>query len=234
MNETIYLQPGFILKYRNYRETSIILEVFTRDYGKINLLAKGVRKPKSKTAGLLQPFLPLLISFTGKTELKALIHVEFLNMKISHLAGVALYCGFYVNELTGHFLHVYDPNPDVFNDYFKCLQALSEAGQQEIALRQYELNLLENLGYGVQLGFDPSLQKPVEANKHYEFYVEQGPIETTNGQFSGQILLAIDNREFAEIKVRSAAKIIMRRVIDFYLQGKPLKSRSVINKIIKL
>lgn len=234
MSETVYLQPGFILNYRKYRETSLFLEVFTRDYGKINLLAKGVRKPKSKTAGLLQPFLPLLVSFAGRSELKTLIHVELAHLKAARLTGLAVYCGFYVNELTGHFLHVYDPNPDVFNCYAQCLQALADTGRQEIALRQYELNLLENLGYGLQLNFDPVEQKPVDADKLYEFYVEQGPIAANNGPFPGRILLAIDNREFADDKVRSAAKIIMRRVIDFYLQGKSLKSRSVINQVIKL
>lgn len=234
MSETVYLQPGYILNYRKYRETSLILEVFTLDYGKINLLAKGVRKPKSKTAGLLQPFLPLLLSFTGKFDLKTLTHVELVNLKTVYLTGLTLYCGFYVNELTGHFLHLHDPNPEVFDSYVECLRALAEVDRQEIVLRHYELNLLERLGYGVQLDFDPAAQKPVEADKLYEFYVESGPIEASNGQFSGRVLLAISNREFTESNVRSAAKIIMRRVIDFYLQGKPLKSRSVINQVIKL
>ena len=103
-DSAVYLQPAFILQQRKFRETSLIIDVLTRDFGRVSLLAKGVRKAKSKTAGLLQPFIPLTLSYFGKTELKTLTDVE-ITQPFIQLQGLALYCGFYVNELVGCFLH---------------------------------------------------------------------------------------------------------------------------------
>jgi Recombinational DNA repair protein (RecF pathway) len=113
MSETVYLQAGFILQSTQYRETSLLLEVLTQDFGKVKLLAKGVRKLKSKTAGVLRPFIPLYFTFTGKTELKLLTHTEIATT-FTELNGWQLYCGFYINELVIHLLHLYDPYPEVF------------------------------------------------------------------------------------------------------------------------
>ncbi|MEY3882498.1 MAG: repair protein RecO [Pseudomonadota bacterium] len=119
-DNAVYLQPAFILQQRKFRETSLIIDVLTRDFGRITILAKGVRKAKSKTAGLLQPFMPLSLSYFGKTELKTLTTVE-ISKSFEHLQGLALYCGFYVNELITCFLHKYDPHPEVFELYEECL-----------------------------------------------------------------------------------------------------------------
>jgi len=296
---TVYLQPAFILQQRKYRESSLIIDVLTRDFGRISVLAKGVRKTKSKTAGLLQPFIPLLISYVGHTELKTLTGVErnagFVPASGMHsvpgdrqagsrlasgihsipgdnpagsvpavgihsipgdrqassrlasgihsipgdiiqpfneIKGLALYCGFYINELVVCFLHKYDPHPEVFSDYGECLFALSHGSSIEAALRLFELNLMEYAGYGLQLEHDDN-QRPIESSKKYEFNVGQGPVEAANGQFSGRTLQALSARELIDPQVLSEAKILMRIVIDAYLQGRQLKSRTVINKIMK-
>jgi DNA repair protein RecO (recombination protein O) len=240
---TVYLQPAFILQQRKYRETSLIIDVLTRDFGRISLLARGVRKAKSKTAGLLQPFIPLLVSYFGKAELKTLTGVERLAgsaptsdthsiQPFSEIKGLALYCGFYVNELVVCFLHKYDPHPEVFSDYGKCLLALSQDTNLEAALRLFELNLLEHAGYGLQLEHDDN-QSSIDSFKRYDFNVGQGPVEAVNGQFSGKTLQALSVRELTDPQVLSEAKNLMRTVIDVYLQGRELKSRTVINKIIK-
>jgi DNA repair protein RecO (recombination protein O) len=244
----VYLQPAFILQQRKYRETSLIIDVLTYDFGRISLLAKGVRKTKSKTAGMLQPFIPLIISYYGKAELKTLTNVERRAGSLpasgihsipgdiiqppSGLKGIALYCGFYINELVGCFLHKYDPHPEVFGYYGECLSGLADGSSMEAALRLFELKLLECTGYGLQLDFDVH-QKPIEALKKYLFNVGQGPVERVDGQLSGKTLLALSSKEFTDPQVLSEAKILMRMVIDVYLQGKQLKSRAVINKIIK-
>ncbi|MDP1664612.1 MAG: DNA repair protein RecO [Methylobacter sp.] len=227
----VYLQPAFILQHRKYRETSLIVDVLTRDFGRISLLAKGVRKTKSKTAGMLQPFIPLLISYFGKAELKMLTDVEMIQ-PISEIKGLALYCGFYINELVVCFLHQYDPHPEVFGYYGECLSCLSDGSAVEAALRQFELNLMECTGYGLQLEYDDN-QRPVEPLKKYDFNVGQGLVEAVDGQFSGQTLLALSSRKLTDPQVLSEAKILMRTVIDAYLQGRQLKSRAVINKIMK-
>ena len=261
----VYLQPAFILQQRKYRETSLIIDVLTRDFGRISLMAKGVRKAKSKTAGMLQPFIPLLVSYFGKAELKTLTGVERLIGSVpasgihsvpgdrqagslpasgihsipgdiiqpfSEIKGLALYCGFYINELLVCFLHKYDPHPEVFSDYGECLSALSLGTNMEAALRLFELNLLQHAGYGLQLEHDDN-QRPIEPLKKYGFNVGQGPVEAVDGAFSGKTLQALSARELTDPQVLSEAKILMRIAIDVYLQGRELKSRAVINKIMK-
>lgn len=235
----VYLQPAFILQFRKYRETSLIIDALTRDFGRISLLAKGVRQSKSKTAGILQPFLPLTVSYIGKAELKRLTGVERgasfrqacdVIRPFGEIKGLALYCGFYINELVGCFLHKYDPHPEVFDYYGECLSSLADGFNREAALRQFELNLMESVGYGLQLEYDDN-KKPIESLKKYVFNVGQGPVEAEDGQFSGKTLQALRCRELTDPQVLSEAKILMRTVIDIYLQGRQLKSRAVINQV---
>jgi DNA repair protein RecO (recombination protein O) len=233
MTETaVYLQPAFILRHRKYRETSLIIDVLTRDFGRISLLAKGVRKAKSRNLGLLQPFIPLSLSFSGKAELKILIDAEIIH-PYRELTGLALYCGFYVNELVALFLHQYDPHPEVFSHYRDCLMQLSADSAVEAVLRRFEFNLIDHVGYGLQLEHDYLTAKPVDPMKNYRFNSDLGPVEAADGQYSGKTLLAIKSREFNDPLVLSEAKILMRTVLDVYLQGKPLQSRAVINNLIR-
>ncbi|MCF7966643.1 MAG: DNA repair protein RecO [Methylobacter tundripaludum] len=232
MTETaVYLQPAFILQQRKYRETSLIIDALTRDFGRISLLAKGVRKTKSKTAGMLQPFIPLTISYFGKAELKTLTDVEMVQ-PFSQIKGLALYCGFYINELVVCFLHKYDPHPEVFGHYRECLSGLADGAGMEAALRLFELNLIECSGYGLQLEYDDK-QHPIASAKKYDFNVGLGPVEAGRGQFSGRTFQALSARELIDPQVLSEAKLLMRTVIDVYLQGRQLKSRAVINNIMK-
>ena len=228
----IHLQAAYILRTRKYRETSLIAEVLTQDLGKVSFLAKGVRKAKSTTAGLLQPFIPLSISFVGKAELKTLTHVE-MAQSCTPLKGIALYSGYYLNELIGFFLQPFDPHPEVYTDYCRCLGHLSINQDIEQALRLFELNLMENLGYGLQLMHDLENRQPVEAAKRYQFYAEQGPVEDKTGMISGMTLLALQHRDFTDRQVLAEAKLLMRSVIDHHLQGKELLSRSMVSKVIK-
>ncbi len=226
----MYLQPGYILQHRPYRESSLIIEVLTRDFGKISILAKGVRKPKSKVAALLRPFTLLSLSYLGRSELRTLTQVELVQTS-PPLPGLALYCGFYINELTGHFLHKYDPHPEVFQLYQACLVQLSENSAIEPVLRNFELNLLDNVGYGLSLAFDEQHRRPVSTAKKYIFSADSGPVEALNGTVAGQTLLALHTRTLIGSETLAGAKKLMREVIDFHLQGKPLKSRAVIAKI---
>ncbi|MDO9103645.1 MAG: DNA repair protein RecO [Methylovulum sp.] len=235
MTETaVYLQPAFILQQQPYRESSLIIDVLTRDYGRISLIAKGVRKPKSKTANLLQAFVPLNISYVGKAELKILADVENIP-PLPKLTGLALYCGFYINELTGYFLHQHDPHPEVYADYRHCLYGLDQnvtASRIEAALRIFEYGLLEHVGYGLQLEYDACNEQPIDPAKKYVFNSGQGLVEAAHGLYSGTTLHAIKRKEFTDPQVLSEAKRLMRTIIDSQMQGRPLKSRIVINQII--
>lgn len=234
----VHLQPAYVLKQRQYRETSLIVDVLTRDFGILPVLAKGVRTLHSKTAAFLQVFVPLAISYLDRHELKILTAVE-TSPPVSELNGLALYCGYYVNELTALLLHQHDPHPEVFAAYQTCMQALSRhtviTTQPEIeaALRLFELELLAYAGYGLQLDCDAATLQPVDASKNYALNDDLGVVETLNGPFSGASLIAIAHKQLITPQILSAAKALMRIVIDKQLQGRPLKSRAVINQIIK-
>ena len=228
----VHLQPAFILKHRKYRETSLIVDVLTRDFGIVSILAKGVRKKKSRTAGLLLVFSALKLSYTGKNELKILTYVE-MDYSISKLSGLSLYCGFYVNEIIACFLHKHDPHPEVFIEYQQCLTLLADSINVEQVLRFFELNVMEHIGYGIQLATDANTDIVVQSSIKYCFSSELGMIENPNGYICGKTLLAMEKRISLDKQELYEAKQLMRRIIDFHVQGKELKSRSVLAKIIK-
>ncbi|HIF54463.1 MAG: DNA repair protein RecO [Methylococcales bacterium] len=233
MNDSVVqLQSAFILQHKAFRESSLILDVFTQDFGRVSILAKGVRKKKSRTAGLLLPFLPLKLSYIGKSELKILTHVE-LDSVSPKLTGFSLYCGFYVNEIVLHFLHKNDPHPEVYMSYKQCLTRLADSANIEQNLRFFELNLIEQIGYGLQLTFDNTTDTRVDESKKYCFNQESGMIESLAGYVCGRTLLALEARENLDKQALYESKQLMRKVIDFLLQGKKLKSRLVIAKIMK-
>jgi len=231
MDAVVYLQPALILHHRPYRETSLILEVFTQDYGVIAVIAKGVRQQKSKTAGLLQPFSQLSISYLNKHGLKTLTQVEFV---VNYaLQGLALYCGFYVNELVQKFLHRDDPHPELFKRYQACLQGLLQPDGIEQSLRYFELDLLQAAGYGVQLEFDVNAQTLVNPALRYNFVADFGIIADADGPVSGSTLLSMAAGELLSATALAEAKQLTRKMLDVHLYGKALKSREVLAKIIK-
>lgn len=229
---TVYSQPAFILHQQHYRESSLIIDALTRDHGRFSLLAKGVRKPKSKMTGILRPFAYLSLSFIAKAGLKLLTHAEILVIP-KELNGLALYSGFYLNELVCHFLHKDDPHEDVFQAYHDCLNQLAGHDAYEAALRGFELNLMDSIGYGVNLSYDLHSGQAIEPGKNYAFNIGLGLVEDAKGQFTGLALLAMAHRKFDDSHVLAEAKVLMRQVIDCHLQGKQLKSRAVINNMMK-
>ncbi len=229
----VQLQSAYSLRHKKYRETSLIFEVLTKEFGIVSILAKGVRKKKSKWAGLLLPFSSLKLSYVGKNDLKILTHVELDSLN-HPLKGLSLYCGFYINELVFFFLHKYDPHPEVFTEYRRCLILLSHSSLKvEQTLRFFELNLIECLGYGVQLKYDAKLAMLVKKKAMYLFSPELGMIEHLKGYISGDSLLALDERRDLNKLALYESKRLMRRIIDFQLKGKELKSRKVLAQIIK-
>ncbi len=169
-NKKILLEPAFVLHSRCYRETSVLLTLFTQHEGRVDLVAKGVRQAKSKTSGLLQPFFPLLISFAGKTELMTLTQVE-PHGALSMLQGHHLFAGFYLNELLIYFLQKHDPHPILFKHYQEAIKVLSKHGEIEPILRQFEKNLLAEIGYGI-LPDASAAEKLFNTQDHYCFLKE--------------------------------------------------------------
>lgn len=233
MNESVVqLQPAFILQHKKYRETSLIIDILTKDFGVVSVLARGVRKKKSKLAGLLLPFSALKISYVGKNDLKILTHAEQIPLSLD-LKGIPLYCGFYINELLYSFLHKHDPHPLIYANYLQCLLLLADSAEVEELLRFFELDLIVCLGYGIQLNIDTLSNEVVKPNVMYIFKGEVGIVEDPQGYISGHTLSTLETRGTLNKQALQEAKLLMRRIISFQLQGKKLKSRLVLAKIIK-
>ncbi len=228
----VYLQPGYLLHQKKFRETSLIVDVLTRDYGLITLLAKGVRKPKSRLAGVFFPFNGLDWSYSFGYELKFLKHVEISSPPVQ-LQGAALYSGFYVNELISYFLPKDEPYPEVFEDYQTLLHHLNQSALIEQTLRFFELSLLERVGYGLDLNYDGKSNRPVIPSEHYLFDPDYGIRAATSGYISGQTLINLQQGKLSDPQSLMQTKKLMRVVIDFYLQGRELKSRTVFADMIK-
>jgi len=224
------LQAGFLLHHQHYQESSLIIDVFTQASGRVSLIAKGVRRQKAQYLGLLRPFTPLNISYIGSGNLKTLSHVE-TGREDSILPGLNTYCGFYLNELIRHFIPVGEPYPDVFLSYLSCLQHLKSTQAIEAALRTFEIQLLQAIGYGLQLEVDYLTGATIQADASYQYKIEQGATINPDGQILGATLIAMQQENYCNVRQLNEAKQLMRQVIDFYLQGKPLKSRTLISKL---
>ncbi|WP_221893952.1 DNA repair protein RecO [Bathymodiolus japonicus methanotrophic gill symbiont] len=226
------MQAGFLLHHQNYRESSLIIDVFTQSTGRVSLIAKGVRQQKAQYMGVLRPFIPLNISYIGSGNLKTLCHVE-TGQSDPILPGLNTYCGFYLNELLRYFIPAGEPYPDVFLSYIACLQQLKSSHEIEAALRIFETRLLQSIGYGLQLEFDYLTHDAIQLDANYQYDIECGATLNFDGQIHGATLIAMQQENHTNERQLNEAKLLMRRIIDFYLQGKPLKSRTLITQLIQ-
>jgi DNA repair protein RecO (recombination protein O) len=225
-------QDAFILHHRPFRDSSQILDVFSRDHGKLAVVARGSRGARSRLKGVLRPFMPLSMSWVIKSDLGTLTGAEVRGAPLS-LSGDGLLSGYYVNELILHFLHRHDPQPEIFDTYGHTIQALAAAGSVVApCLRQFEIELLRQVGYALNLDHEFGSNNALDPEQHYEYRVEQGPVPVsrTDGPlvFKGEMLAAIAEQQFDAPEVLRAASRLLRDVISFHLGGKELKSRKVL------
>lgn len=231
MNEMVRetLQDAYVLHYRRYRETSIVADIFSRNFGKLSVIAKGARRNRSKFSCILQPFRHLKLSWCGKSDLLTLTDAEMI-APLRQLTGSNLYCGFYINELLYHFLYKHDPHVDLFSAYQEVLALIENSDSAEKPLRYFELLLLEQIGYGLQIRYEGDSERPIDPEKSYDYVIGKGPVATTSeiGSIRGSALIALQWRNLSDCanELREA-KLFLRRVIDFHLGGKSLKSRSL-------
>jgi DNA repair protein RecO (recombination protein O) len=224
-------QPGYILHHRPFRDTSQILDIITRDHGTIAVVARGSRGAKSRLAGVLRPFLPLRVSWVAKSDLGTLTGAEAAGPPAG-MVGDAMLSAYYVNELMLHFLHRFDPQPEIFALYEQVIKSLVVTENVAASLRSFELEFLSLLGYAVNLNHEFGGQESLVAERNYQFRMEQGavPVERTEGPliFKGAMLSAVAEQRFSEPDVLRAANRLLREIIDFHLGGKELKSRKVL------
>ena len=224
-------QPAFILHHRPFRDTSQLLDVISREHGKVTLVARGSRAAKSKLRGVLRPFQPLRLSWFARSDLGTLTGAEADSAPLS-LVGDALFSAYYVNELILGFLHRHDPQPEIFDAYAQTLSALARSEELAANLRVFEMELLRLLGYALNLEYDAHAQAPIDEQRYYEYRVEQGPVGVTRNEgpmvFRGARLRGIAGAAFDDPEVLSDAGRLLREVIRHHLDGRELKSRKVL------
>lgn len=228
-------QRAFVLHTRPYSETSLLLDFFTENEGRIRLLAKGARSRRSNLKGCLQPFTPLLIRWGGKGEMKTVRGAEPISLALP-FTGTVLYSGLYVNELLARVLAQNIPYQTLFFEYLTCLQVL--AGSEytpEHALRRFELSLLSHLGYGVDFLHCAGSGELVADSMTYRYREEKGFIASLvidHLSFTGKQLKAFAARQFPDVDTLRAAKRFTRIALKPYLGGSPLKSRELFYQVI--
>lgn len=230
----VLLQPAFVLHRRLYRETSFLVELLTLDHGRLSVVAKGVRKPRSTIPGLLQPFTPLLVSWSGKNELMTLTHAE-ASACVVRLNGDCLFAGFYLNELLMYLLEKWDAHPGLYLAYQKAISALQSGVLEQRILRSFEKQLLEELGYGLLSKSDPSLQQRILPDQFYRFVPEQGFVlselsdvtQAKSNIFSGKSLLAIAQENWQDEESLQDAKRLTRFLLAPLMGMRPVYSRKL-------
>ncbi len=223
-----------ILHKRPYRESSFLVDVFTRELGKTAAVCKGVRNSKNDKKSLLQPFQPLLIKLSGKRELKNLNQLE-ASQRMYRLQGRQLYSALYLNELLNRTLPAEVPVPDLYDHYLRSVNGLSQDQDMEVVLREFEIALLEELGYGIDFHTDWQTSDGIEADSYYTYVIEHGfqklamPIQSKNC-FEGFVLGKIAANQWDKTSLLYA-KRIMRLALSAILGSKPLKSRELFQQL---
>ena len=227
-------EPAWLLHHRPFRDSSLILDVMSRDHGRLALVARGSRSAKSRLKGLLRPFLPLQLSWVIRSDMGTLTGAELNGAPIS-LSGDALLSAYYLNELLINLLHRHDPQPEVFEAYSDTIRALNAKQNVAAVLRRFEMELLRLLGYALNLDHDTETGGELRDEGLYEYRVAHGPVPSsrTDGpmSFSGAELLAVARQEFDDPAATKAANRLLRNVIAWYLDGRELKSRKVFEEL---
>ncbi len=227
-------QAVYILHTYPFKETSLVVELFARDFGRVATTAKGARRPRSAMRGMLQAFQPMLATWSGKLELKTLHGLEW-NGGLLLLQGEPLMCGFYLNELLLRLLPREDPHEALFEYYADTLKTLASGQDLAATLRRFELKFLQELGYAIPLDMDASVE-PVLESQSYRYEAEHGAIKLSgaisrydNGvQLTGKTLIDMSNDDYSHTQTQQQSKQLMRYLLAHYLGDKPLHTRQLL------
>jgi DNA repair protein RecO (recombination protein O) len=226
----VELTAAFVLHHRPYRETSLLVDVLSRDHGRVSLVARGQRQQAKRRRNMMQLFQPLWLSWYGQGELVTLSQVES-SEPAYRLLGNASLCGLYMNELLYKLLPLHESEPALFDAYQQTLARLqTDNRQQQLTLRLFEKALLSQLGYGLQLESDVETGQPLEDELDYVYHPDSGPHVyqgSSAAVVSGRSLRHLrEEQGFDETSLKQI-KTLMRTVINYYLGGRPLHSRQL-------
>lgn len=249
MNSAI--DRGYVLHSYPYRESSLILQAWTERHGRLGLVAKGARRPRSANRSLLVPFQPLSISWFGRGELRTLRSAESAGPGLP-LAGAALLGAFYLNELLLKLTHRDDPHEALFAAYDEAvseLRVLSRSGSHpalaaaiEPVLRRFEMRLLRELGYALELAREADTHAPIAAEREYWYVVERGAVVAEAGgearpnavRLRGLTLQHLERGELQDPLTCAQAKQLMRLIINHFLDGEELATRALVRDLQRL
>ncbi|MXY91557.1 MAG: DNA repair protein RecO [Gammaproteobacteria bacterium] len=232
MNTRVLLQPAYVIHRRPFRNTSLLVDFFCPEHGRIAAVARGARRGKSRMHGLLQAFQPLRISFSGRGDVKTLTNAESAGAAVP-LTGERLFSGFYINELLSRMLHDHVEHPRLYEVYRETLEALANTALLERVLRRFELELLAELGYAVNLESDCREHEPIADDKFYRYLPDVGfevAREDENDRkriFAGAHLLALGRLALEDPEIAASAKRLLRQALEVHLGGRPLHSRAL-------
>lgn len=231
-------EPAFVLHSYPFRETSLLVEIFSRQHGRVPLVARGARRPKSAVRGLLMNFQPLSLSWFGKHEVRTLHSAEWQGGQ-PLLQGTALLCGFYLNELLLNLMVRDDPHENLFDYYQHTLMQLAHGADMASTLRCFERHLLQELGYALLLDHEAGSDKPIDVALSYRYVVERGVVRDNEDSeeglpISGKTLLDMAADDYADVQSARQGKQLMRMLLNHHLDGKTLHTRELIKELTKL
>jgi len=236
MESRVALQPAYVLHTQPFQNTSLLVDFFTMDYGRVRAVAKGARSAKSKYRSLLQAFQPLLVSLSGRGELKTLTGIES-SVAAMQLSGQRLFSGMYINELLARLLMNHVEHKQLYLAYQDSLVALKGSSDLQLLLRQFELCVLSELGYGINLESDCRSHAAIEASGSYRFTPDVGferlSDEGEHGSikvYTGAHIVALRDLDLSDEQAAKTAKRLLRTALAAHLGGKPLNSRSLFSK----
>ena len=229
---------AIVLHSYPFRETSLIIDTFSREHGRLSIVARGARRPKSALRGVLMNFQPVLLSWFGKGEVRTLHSAEWQGGQ-PYLQGTALMCGFYLNELLLNLLAKDDAHAVLFDYYRATLYRLAHEHDHAATLRCFEKHLLQELGYALPLEREANHGDPIQADRHYRYLAEHGaePMQHHDRQglpILGKTLLDMAADEYSDPTTAQQSKQLMRLLLNHHLGGKPLHTRELIKDLQKL
>ncbi|MBW0148888.1 DNA repair protein RecO [Marinobacter arenosus] len=228
-------EPAYVIHRRPWRETSLMVDVFTLNRGRMTVIARGANSAKSPLKAQLQPFQPLMLDWSGRGDLKTLTHVDVRSGPSLHRTA-SLYSGLYLNELLQRIMPAADPHPTVFAAYIDALAKLAETTDVEPVLRRFERAFVAALGFDFAWDRATDTGQTVEPDQAYCYDPEQGIVVAAGPgvrlqSLSGEVLLALAAGDLETDSSRRTAKRVMRVLIDYLLQGRPLHSRSLFSHL---
>ena len=231
--ERVHAEPSYVLHAHPWRETSLVLDVFSRHHGRVALIAKGAKRPHSQLRSVLLGFQPFAASWSGKAEVRTLTQAEWSG-GVPPLGGLALLCGFYFNELLLRMLAREDPHERLFDAYHEALALLGTQSDPrpttvEPLLRRFEMDMLRGLGHLPPLDRESATDEALIPERRYRVDPEHGVVATQGEDgLAGELLLAMAAGAWNRPDVARAAKSVMRELLHYHLGSQPLRTRQLL------